>query len=194
MGFGFMGASGLGASTPAYPGYAYVNQGLTSGIPNVSNIQLGIPFPVLDSKGRLLTFMGVEYNPTSPPTVVVGPVYWKDNTKTIVTSNIAEAVVDGSPNCIAGILLNPNVTTGNLTILQIGGYFGASSDAGNQNGLLLAPSGGVTAGETLVPSTTSQSFAEIVAGTAPTYRPIGVILTTATATNGFDINLTIGGW
>lgn len=203
MGFGFMGASGLGSSTPAYPGYAYVNQGLTNGIPNISNIQLGIPFPVIDSKGRVLVFMGVQYNPTSPPeTVVVGPVYFKDNTLAGaggagVTSNIAEAVFTNGPNCIAGILLNPNVTVGNLTILQVGGYFGASSDPGNQNGLLIAPSGGVTGDETLVPGTTSQSFAAVAAGTAPTYMPIGVILTTASATDAFDIRLTLaggGGW
>ena len=187
MGMSLMGVSGAGFGQ----GYAYVNVGITSGLPIINGIQIGIPFVATDSKGRALTFMGVLYNPTSPPSVVVGPVYWKDNTFTVVTSNIAEAVVASGPNLIAGILLNPNVTTGYYTVIQVGGYFGASSDALNQNGLLAAPSGGVTAGYVLVPSTTSQSMAVVAAGTAPTYIPIGIVLTTASASASFDVLMTM---
>lgn len=152
-------------------------------------MQLGIPFAEIDKSGRTLLYAMVIYNPTAPPVLAVGPVYWKDNKFQTVTSNIAEALVASGPNLEAGILLNSAVAIGDATIIQLGGYFGAGSSPDRQNGLLLAPTGGVTAGGTISAGATSQSIAFTAAGTASPYKEIGIVLTTAAAGAAFDVYL-----
>lgn len=174
-------------------GFAYGDESFQSGLlNNGAPTVLGIAFDAVDSVGRPLRYRWVRLNSTTPPsTPVVGPVYWKDNTFQVATANIAEAIGYGSSTeqgaFLAGILLNPNAVNGDFTVLQVGGYFGAGSDAGNQNGLLTLAS--VAKGDFLVSSTTSQSLAAVAVGTAPAYAVIGKAITASDTNNHFDIEL-----
>lgn len=147
---------------------------------------LGTIVSYVDSKGRILAFQYVQYLTTTAATTnYVAPVYWADNTQTIVTQ-IASESVTATINDVCGVLLNPNVTKGNATWMQIYGYLGASSDSNVAQSTLLAIGGGVTKGYLLI-GAAAQTYAEMAANTAPTNRPFAEVYTTQASTSGvFD--------
>lgn len=152
-------------------------------------VMLGQTVDYIDSKLRLLRFRYVQYNPTAHVTPVVGPVFFKDNTETVVTPTLSESVT-ATPNDVAGALLNINVSDGNGCWIQVYGYLGAASDAFAAASSLLAPSGGVTKGDLLVSAAGQQIITDVAAGTAPSYIPWAEVLTTqATTGHAFDARI-----
>lgn len=128
-----------------------------------------------DSTGRFLYHRYVRLNPGTPPSsYIVGPVYWQDNTFTVVTTTMSNGVTAG-PNSIAGILLNAQATasvlTGNWVWIFTGGYLPA---------VVVAAS--TAKDDILIGTTGDQTFARVAAGTAPTYKPAAIALTNVAST------------
>lgn len=145
---------------------------------------LGTVAAYRDGQGRVLLFKYVQLNSTTFPTLAIGPVYYKDETQQIVTTNESEAVA--GINSLAGILLSLSAANLDFIWIQISGYLGANSDAGFGSGPL-APSSGVTKGDQVVGAAGQQVLADVAAGTAPGYRSAGIVLTTAASTVAFDL-------
>lgn len=111
------------AATPPFSGYPY---------PNGARNQPGRAFyttyvPTGSTTPYWIKCRYVRYNPTAAVTFTANqlpPVYWKDNTLTVVTPTSSEGTMglDG----VAGVLLNTTTTsanlTGNWTLIAVGGY------------------------------------------------------------------------
>lgn len=102
------------------------------GLVNGARNPLGTAVYVSDgtTSGRRWKVRYVRINPTTPPAAyIVGPVYWKDNTFQVVTTNTAEA--PAGINGVAGFLLNaqatPSVLTGNYVFILVFGFIGAAN-------------------------------------------------------------------
>lgn len=151
----------------------------TSKFNNGTKNDLGKGFYFRDSKGRMLKFRYVRINSTTPPaSPVVGPVYWKDNTFTVVTLVSAESVA--GINMVAGVLMNTNITNGNYGWIMVAGFSGAGSDSGW--GASLESITSVVGGDAVIPATgATQTVARVAAGTAPTNRVIYWALTAVTS-------------
>jgi hypothetical protein len=68
-------------------------------------------------------FRYVRYNPTAAVTLVanqIPPVYWKDNTFTVVTPTSSEGLL--GLNGIAGALVNTSLVAGDWGLIQVAGY------------------------------------------------------------------------
>ena len=85
---------------------------------------LGAAFLVQDSSGRLKKIRYVRYNSTANPAAPAapGPVYWADNTRTVVTGKFSESSPASISNMVAGYLVNLNFTNGNYIFIQTFGY------------------------------------------------------------------------
>ena len=122
----------------------------------------GMKFYAADSAGRILTCRYVRLNPTvAPAAYIVGPVYWKDAPKTVVTATLSEAYTAEASN-MAGILLlasaTPATMTGNWVVIVTRGF------------LSLIPVCAATAkGDELFGTTGDQTFDRIATGTAPLF-------------------------
>ena len=107
------------------------------------------------STGGVQKWRYVRVNTTVAATFVVGPVYWKDNTYTVVTQKDTEALM-GLNGC-AGLMVNVNLTNGNFTFILVNGHYSA------------VPAPGSTAvGDCIIPATGTQLTARVAQGTAPT--------------------------
>jgi hypothetical protein len=121
---------------------------------------------VLAGPNGFQKFRYVRLNATTPPaSFVVGPVYWKDATQTVVTTNSAEAA--GGLNAVAGVLVNPNATNGNFVLIQVAGYISNLATAAG------------AAGDAIVPAAGQQAVTNVASGTAPGLRPIAYLVTAA---------------
>jgi hypothetical protein len=106
-------------ATPPFTGYPY---------PNGARIQPGRAFyySLAQASGGNYwwqKFRYVRYNPTAAVILVAGqfpPVYWKDNTFTVVTPTASEGLL--GLNGIAGALVNMSVAAGDWTLIQVAGY------------------------------------------------------------------------
>lgn len=114
---------------------------------------------ISDSSGRLRKYRYVRHNPTAAVTEIVGPVYWKDNTFTVVTPTRSESVFGDTINALAGILLNTGVTDGNFVWIQTFGFLAA-----------MPVPASTAASDALVTATGAQQLARVAAATAPTGR------------------------
>ena len=108
-----------------------------------------------DTSGRRTKYRYVRLNCTAPPVFIVGPVYWKDNTFTVVTALSSEALY--GINAFAGVLLNVNATNGNYVFIQTFGHLA---------GVVVAAS--TAAGDAVIPASGTQLFGRTAANTAPT--------------------------
>lgn len=127
---------------------------------------LGAQYVLSDSSGRLKKVRYVRYNPTAAVTDIVGPVYWKDNTFTVVTPTRSESVFGDTINGVAGILLNASITDGNFCFIQTAGYLAA-----------MAVPAATAQSDALVSATGAQALARIAAGTAPTGKVVAFAIT-----------------
>lgn len=100
----------------------------------------------------------VKINSTVAPVEVVGPVYWKDRTKTVVTCVMSEAVA--GINSIAGVLLNKDITNGYHGFIQVAGP------------ITMPVVAATAAGDALV-GAAAQATARVAANTAPTNKVLG---------------------
>jgi hypothetical protein len=162
------------------PYYATGTAGASFPGPNGARMPLGTPVMQLSAPGaaslsypqQRLRYRYVRLNyTTAPPSGLLagGPVYWKDNTFTVVTTNSAEAMYGlGNPlNFIAGVLLNANATNGNFIMIQTYGY----------NAAVVVTSSGTAAGDWIIGfSSTNQATNRVASGTAPTQTPLGIAL------------------
>lgn len=127
---------------------------------------------ISSSTGQLRKYRYVRYNPTAAVTAIVGPVYWKDNTFTIVTPTRSESVFGDTINAIAGVLLNTSITSGNFGYIQTFGFLAAMAVPA-----LTAQS------DALVSATGAQALARVAAGTAPTGRVVAFAITAVSGGN-----------
>lgn len=148
--------------------------------PNGARMPLGTPVMQLSAPGatslsypqQRLRYRYVRLNTTTAPPSGLqagGPVYWKDNTFTVVTANYAEAMYGtGNPlNFIAGVLLNANATNGNYIMIQVYGY----------NAAVVVTSTGTVAGDWIIGfASANQATNRVASGTAPTQLPLGIAL------------------
>lgn len=134
---------------------------------------LGSVWRGFDANGRPQVIRYVRYNPTAGITDAVGPVFWKDNTFTVVTPTLSECVT-AAANSAAGLLLNASVTDGNFIFILTYGYAAA----------VLVPASTVK-DDSLVGGA-SQAFVRVASATAPTYKPMAIALTDR-ASNASDI-------
>ena len=63
----------------------------------------------------------MRLNTTVAATIVLGPVYWKDNTYQVVTQKTSEALM--GINGLAGLLVNVNATNGNFVFILVYGHY-----------------------------------------------------------------------
>jgi hypothetical protein len=104
-------------ATPPFSGYPF---------PNGARMQPGraIYYTVLIGANYYWQkFRYVRYNPTATVVLVTGqvpPVYWKDNTFTVVTPTESEGLL--GINGIAGALPNTALVAGDWTLIQVAGY------------------------------------------------------------------------
>lgn len=123
----------------------------------------GASFITNDSSGRFYKWRYVRLNSTTFPTLVVGPVYWKDNTRTVVTTLLSEAIAGA--NSVAGFLLNTSATNGNWVCILVNGWI--------HNAPVPAST---AAGDVLVGATGQQTLARVASGTAPTNFNVALAL------------------
>lgn len=123
----------------------------------------------------------VRYSSTSNPALTgltaPAPVYWTDNTYTMVSAVSSEGIA--GINLVAGILM-PNTTaltnlvniaTNAITQVQLNGNWCWICVGGFISGVLAPAS--TAAGDAIIGSTTTFAAARVAAGTAPTNRVIG---------------------
>jgi hypothetical protein len=157
----------------AYVSSSFTENGLTKG----AKAPIGAALYLSDSVGRRFKFRYVRLNSTVPPTLIVGPVYWKDNTFTVVTAVESEALY--GVNSIAGLLLNVNAANGNYVWIQTFGHAPA------------VPSPLYTAaGDGIIGAAGNQQLARVAANTAPTNQLLGWA-ETAVAAGVFDLFINV---
>jgi hypothetical protein len=162
---------------------ATVNDAYVSNVASYNGPQAGALNPLggamylTDTSARRLKYRYVRLNCTAPPTFIVGPVYWKDNTYTVVTALSSEALY--GINSFAGVLLNVNATNGNYVFIQTAGHLG---------GVVVAAS--TAAGDAIIPATGTQLFGRTAANTAPT-NIVAAWAETAIASLKSDINICV---
>lgn len=132
---------------------------------------LGAAFYLSDSSGRIRKYRYVRYNPTAAVTVVVGPVFWKDNTFTVVSQTRSESVFGDTINSVAGVILNTGITNGNYGFIQVSGFLAA-----------MPVPAATAASDALVSATGIGQLARVAAGSAPT--AIDVVAKAITAVAG----------
>jgi hypothetical protein len=164
----------------------YTSGFTTYPLPNGARNPLGSRWCYKDSKGRMVIIAYVRLNTTAPPvSLLVGPVWWKDNTFTVVTAAANDASGWGvaAPNLTAGILLNTSWVNGNFGWIITAGYCGAGSDT-NWGAPIAAPAN-TAIGDGVVGGTSgNQSVVRAAAG-SPTYKQLYTALT-AVANNTSD--------
>lgn len=129
---------------------------------------LGAKLYATDSSGRHLAYRYVRLKTTAPPTEIVGPVYWSDNTFGEVTANDTDGL---GLNFCAGILLNVNITDGNFCYIQVFGFLADITSPGS-----------TAISDSVITATGDQQVARIAQGVALTDRLIYVAVTAVAAT------------
>lgn len=128
--------------------------------------------------GAIYACRYVKYSCTAAPAEVVGPVYWKDATRTVVSADAADQF--GDRNSCAGFLLNVNVTDGNYVFIMVNGYIAdAPVPASTAEGDLLS-----------IDASTDQLLVRTAEGTAPICLPVAVALE-AVSNNVADIHVIV---
>lgn len=132
--------------------------------------------------GSILKWRYVRLNSTTTAALVVGPVYYKDNTRNVVTIQSSESLM--ALNGVAGLLVNTNAVNGNYIFILVHGHFGA------------VPAPASTAvGDSIIAAAGAQQVARVAANAAPT----NVVLALAeTAISGGNSDMMISvedsGW
>ena len=154
----------------ASPGVSQGAVGLTLGARN----PLGRTVYSTDlTTGRRFKNKYVRLNSTTTATLIVGPVYYKDETFEVVTIQSSESQF--GVNGIAGILLNVNATNGNYVYILTNGILAG-----------VAVPASTAAGDCLIGAAGAQALARVAANTAPTNRKCAWALT-AVASGVSDI-------
>lgn len=156
--------------------------GTTYLYPNGARMQPGRAFyatwiPSGTSNSYWVKCRYVQYNPTAAVTFTSGnlpPVYWKDNTFTIVTPTSSEGTL--GLNGIAGVLLNTTTTSANLTknwtLICVGGYMTSMISAAS-----------MAAGDLAYGNATAQTVTRVASGAAAPIQKTLYIATTAIASS-----------
>jgi hypothetical protein len=167
---------------PATVNDAY-NASATFPWPNGQRQALGTALYTIDATtGSVLKWRYVRLNSTTTTTLIVGPVYYKDNTRGIVTIQSSESLM--SYNGIAGFLMNTGATNGNFVFILVSGHAGA----------VAAPASSAV-GDQCVGGSGAQVLVRVAAGTAPTYNVVALI-ETAVAAGVSDMRVCVedSGW
>lgn len=158
---------------------ATVNDAYNTALPN-NGARMPLGTPVYQTLGPNTTpsspvgarvkYRYVRLNCTTPPTFIAGgPLFWKDNTFTIVTAVAAEA--PAGVNGVAGILVNNNPTNGNYILMQTNGYNAAVQAAA-----------GTVGGDAIIPgSAASMTTYRVASGTAPSQATLAIAVGNAVA-------------
>ncbi len=167
---------------------------------------LGASIWLQDSSGRWLKYTYVRLNCTTPPTNFgLCPVYWKDDTGTVVTAvgsegyDVTGAVAGYLPGLAAAANTNTaapavaaiNIVNGNFVFIQVAGFlhnaFVAESDAIGDWVI-----GSVSSDtDTYLGVTFTYYVGRIAKDTALTTRAIGMELVASVSTDQGDINIFI---
>jgi hypothetical protein len=181
FGFSSVPTAQIDSRGPAYHEDTYSSTAILNGAKNV----LGTSYYYVDSAGRQIKIKYVRLNNTvASTTLYCGPVYYKDNTLTVVTAKVSEA----KRNYVAGVLLNTSLTNGDFTWILTAGYCGGSSDSGWGAVVLCDAAGSAVIGDLLVGGTSGQTPTLAAAG-SPSYKVAYVALTAASGAGG-----TCDGW
>jgi hypothetical protein len=132
----------------------------------------------IDSKNRILLYKYVQLVSTAIPSLIVGPVYFTDNTFQIVSPVSTEGAY--GVNGVAGILLNASATYNNYVYIQIFGFLA---------GMVVA--GSTAIGDALIGTSGNQLTARVAANTAPTNTVVAMALTAVSSTKS-DVLITVG--
>lgn len=135
--------------------------------------------------GAPAIFELVQYLSTSATTLAnlttfgaPAPVYWTDNTFTTVTAVSTEGL---GLNFVAGYMMLNVISAPSLTIAQLLGAQIFVQVGGYLKGAYAPTSGTAGIGNWIVPVAGTGTSANVVAGTAPGYRTLGVQLTAIAA-------------
>lgn len=161
--------------------FATVNDPRNTNQPNNGATNpLGILASNQDSSGRWQYYRYVRLNTTTPTTTLVGPVYWKDNTKQVVTTTMSDSLT-ALANSVAGVLLfGALATAGNFFWIQVGGYLAAMPVVAS-----------TVKSDILIGATGDQITARVAAGTASTNRPLAIALTDRTGGGASDLEIVV---
>jgi hypothetical protein len=136
----------------------------------------GAAFYLADSGGRVAKYRYVRLYPGTPPgAYIVGPVYWKDNTFTIVTTTLSNSLT-AEASSFAGILLRAEATpanmTGNWVVILVRGFLAA-----------LVVTASPTAGDEVYGTAGDQILnGKVTSGTAPKFPGHDIRALTTSAT------------
>ncbi len=127
--------------------------------------------------GAPAIFMLVQYKSTANPAPVAAPapVYWTDNTFTVVSGVESEGIV--TPQGIAGYLMPNTTDISGLTATQLNGSLCLIQVAGYLKGAYGPTAGSPGAGVWIVGTSGNWASTTSASGTAPGYRSLGVQLT-----------------
>lgn len=137
--------------------------------PNGARNALGTAIYTIDSvTGTPLKWRYVRLNSTTTATLVLGPVYYKDNTRGIVTIQSTESLM--ALNGIAGLLVNLNATNGNFIFILTHGHYAA-----------VPVPAGTAVGDQIIGAAGAQQVGKTSANTAPVNVPLGLAETAVAA-------------
>jgi len=160
--------------------YLGASAGLISDYDNKSGARnlLGAVGYDIDSSNRLLVYKYVQIISTAKPSLIVGPVYFTDNTFQIVSPVSTEGAY--GVNGVAGVLLNASATYNNYVFIQVWGFLAAMVVAGS-----------TAIGDALIGAAGNQTTGRVAANTAPTNTVLAMALTNVSSTKS-DVLITVG--
>lgn len=138
---------------------------------------LGTKVYTVDDLGRIRAYRYVQINSTVPPVEVVGPVYYKDDTNTVVTCVMSEGKT-ATANSIAGVLLNKDITNAYYGWIQVKGKINMTVAAATAKGDAII-------------GAAAQATAKVAAGTAPTNKVLGWALTDIDGGGKSDVDICV---
>jgi hypothetical protein len=150
------------------------------------------PASIVNGRGSILVIKFVRYNSTANAAVVGGPapVYYTDETETIVTGTMSEGVANNA-NSIAGLLLPNTVSISGFTAAQLNGNFVWIAVSGFVPACIAPASTAI--GDAIIGATGAFTPARVAAGTAPTNQIIGWARS-AVASGLCDISVSLPIW
>lgn len=153
-----------------YPGQAYLLPISTFGLQNQNG------------QGAPLVVRYVRYNSTANPALlaVPAPVYWKDETFTVVTGVFSEGQTAGAAS-LAGWLLPNTASVSGLTAAILNGNWCFIAVSGFLAGA--ASVAGAASGATIIGASGNFTAASVAQGSAITAAPFARQLTALTGTN-----------
>ncbi len=144
----------------------------------------GANYTTANANGSPAIYVLVQYLATSATTLAQwqtanapAPVYWTDTTFTTVTGVESEGLMSttASPAAVAGYWMPNYASLPNVTLAQLLGAYGLIQVAGYLAGAY-GPTSTPGVNYSIIGAAGNFASTGIAAGTAPTYRPLGVQL------------------